>query len=119
MVHMAACLFYVVGRQFHRLWPYTEHRSWIVAGGAAGIAAAFNAPLAGVVFVLEELAQQHFHQFKTVVISAAIIGEWFPNSCRGNTFISAMQRSGMCHSAPFHGHCLLESSAACLPIHSI
>ena len=74
MVHMAACLFYFVGRQFHRLWPYTEHRSWIVAGGAAGVAAAFNAPMAGVVFVLEELAQHHFHQFKTVVISAAIIG---------------------------------------------
>lgn len=74
MVHMAACLFYFVGRQFHRLWPYTEHRSWIVAGGAAGVAAAFNAPLAGVVFVLEELAQTHFHKFKTVVISAAIIG---------------------------------------------
>lgn len=74
MVHMAACLFYFVGRQFSRLWPSTEHRSWIVAGGAAGVAAAFNAPLAGVVFVLEELAQQQFHQFKTVVISAAIIG---------------------------------------------
>lgn len=74
MVHMAACIFYFVGRQLHRIWPYTEHRSWIVAGGAAGVAAAFNAPLAGVVFVLEELAQQHFHQFKTVVISAAIIG---------------------------------------------
>lgn len=74
MVHMAACLFYVIGRQFHRLWPYTEHRSWIVAGGAAGVAAAFNAPMAGVVFVLEELAQVHFHQFKTVVLSAAIIG---------------------------------------------
>jgi H+/Cl- antiporter ClcA len=38
------------------------------------VAAAFNAPLAGVVFVLEELAQQHFHQFKTEVISAAIVG---------------------------------------------
>lgn len=74
IVHIAACLFYFVGRQCTKIWPYTEHRSWIVAGGAAGVAAAFNAPLAGVVFVLEELAQQHFHQFKTVVISAAIIG---------------------------------------------
>lgn len=74
MIHMSACLFYFIGRQFHRLWPYTEHRSWIVAGGAAGVAAAFNAPMAGVVFVLEELAHQHFHQFKTVVISSAIVG---------------------------------------------
>lgn len=73
MVHMAACLFYVTGRQFQKLWPKFEHRSWIVAGGAAGIAAAFNAPLAGVVFVLEELSHQHFHRFKTAVLWAAIV----------------------------------------------
>ncbi len=73
MVHIAACIFYMTGRYFQRLWPRFEHRSWIVAGGAAGIAAAFNAPLAGVVFVLEELSQQHFHRFKTVVLWAAIV----------------------------------------------
>ena len=74
MVHIGACLFYVVGKKFGRIWPVIEHRSWIMAGAAAGIAAAFNAPLAGVVFVLEELAQQHFHRFKTAVLTAAIIG---------------------------------------------
>lgn len=74
MVHMGACLFYVVGKKFGKIWPVVEHRSWIMAGAAAGIAAAFNAPLAGVVFVLEELAQQHFHRFKTAVLTAAIIG---------------------------------------------
>jgi len=74
MVHIGACLFYVVGKKFGRIWPVVEHRSWIMAGAAAGIAAAFNAPLAGVVFVLEELAQQHFHRFKTAVLTAAIIG---------------------------------------------
>ena len=74
MVQIAASLFYYVGIKLSRIWPSNEHRSWILAGGAAGVAAAFNAPLAGVVFVIEELAQQHFHQFKSVVISAAIIG---------------------------------------------
>jgi H+/Cl- antiporter ClcA len=73
-VHIAACIFYFVGKQFHKVWPYEEHRSWIVAGGAAGIAAAFNAPLAGVVFVLEELAENHFHRFKNFVFSGAIVG---------------------------------------------
>jgi len=74
VVQIAACLFYFTGKKLSRIWPSNEHRSWILAGGAAGVAAAFNAPLAGVVFVLEELAQQHFHQFKTVVLTSAIIG---------------------------------------------
>jgi H+/Cl- antiporter ClcA len=73
MVHISACVFFVTGQMLSRLWPVQEHRSWIIAGGAAGVAAAFNAPLAGVVFALEELAEQHFKQFKTVLITSAIV----------------------------------------------
>jgi H+/Cl- antiporter ClcA len=74
MVHMSACVFYWVGLRSRKFLPYEDHRCWIVAGGAAGVAAAFNAPLAGVVFVLEELSHQHFHRFKGAIITAAIIG---------------------------------------------
>ena len=73
MVQIAACLFYFVGRRFKDVWPFEEHRSWIIAGGAAGVAAAFQTPLAGIIFVIEELAHQHFRQFKTYVISAVVI----------------------------------------------
>jgi H+/Cl- antiporter ClcA len=73
MIHIAACIFFVTGRALSRWWPVQEHRSWIIAGGAAGVAAAFNAPLAGVVFALEELAEQHFKQFKTFLITSAIV----------------------------------------------
>jgi CIC family chloride channel protein len=39
-----------------------ERRTLIAAGAGAGLAAAFNAPLAGVIFVLEEI-QRDFHPF--------------------------------------------------------
>lgn len=34
----------------------TARRSMILAGGAAGMAAAFNTPLAGIMFAIEELS---------------------------------------------------------------
>lgn len=36
-----------------------SRRMLILAGGAAGIAAAFNAPLAGIMFAIEELSKKH------------------------------------------------------------
>lgn len=94
MVHIAACLFFITGRLFQRLWPRFEHRSWIVAGAAAGIAAAFNAPLAGVVFVLEELSQQHFHRFKTVVLWAAIVAGVVSQAVSGRYLFLGYPRIG-------------------------
>jgi CIC family chloride channel protein len=46
-----------------------ERRSLIAAGAGAGLAAAFNAPLAGVIFVLEEI-QRDFHP---IVFGAAFL----------------------------------------------
>lgn len=50
-----------------------ERRTLIAAGGGAGLAAAFNAPLAGVIFVLEEI-QRDFHPmvFGAAFLAAAI-----------------------------------------------
>ena len=42
--------------------PQRKQRTLIAAGSGAGLAAAFNAPLAGVMFVLEEI-QRDFHPF--------------------------------------------------------
>jgi len=45
-----------------------------LAGGAAGIAAAFNTPLAGVMFAIEELAGAFEHRFSGALLSAVMIG---------------------------------------------
>ncbi|MDE2435503.1 MAG: chloride channel protein [Sphingomonadales bacterium] len=46
----------------------------IIAGGAAGIAAAFNTPLAGVAFAIEELAAAFEQRVAVLVMGAVLIG---------------------------------------------
>jgi H+/Cl- antiporter ClcA len=72
-IQIAAAIFYTVGMPLRRIWPSISHQSLLVAGGSAGIAAAFNTPLGGIVFAVEELSQQHFNRFKTFLISAVIV----------------------------------------------
>lgn len=80
-IQITASLFHSIGSRFRVIWPQIGHQSLIIAGGAAGIAAAFNTPLGGIVFALEELSHQYFNRFKTVLISAVIISgmvsQWF------------------------------------------
>ncbi len=45
----------------------------IMTGAAAGLAAAFNTPLGGIVFAVEELTKTHISYFKTALFTAVII----------------------------------------------
>jgi CIC family chloride channel protein len=55
-VQMGASAALLVGRVFRRNWP--DCRVLFAAGAGAGLATAFNAPIAGAVFVLEELVRR-------------------------------------------------------------
>jgi len=72
-VHVGASLMYVIGRRFGFSDP-REAARFLLAGGAAGIAAAFNTPLAGVVFAIEELSDRYEHRFSGTLLTAVIIG---------------------------------------------
>ncbi|HZX72144.1 MAG TPA: chloride channel protein [Rhodanobacter sp.] len=72
-VHVGAALFYSIGRRFGFTDPKAASR-FILAGGAAGIAAAFNTPLAGVIFAIEELAGTFEHRFSGLLLTAVFIG---------------------------------------------
>jgi chloride channel protein, CIC family len=55
-VQMGATLAHLLGKVFRRAWP--DCQVLLAAGAGAGLATAFNAPIAGAVFVLEELLRR-------------------------------------------------------------
>jgi H+/Cl- antiporter ClcA len=61
----------------------SEH-GLLVAGGAAGIAAAFNAPLAGVMFAIEELSRNPEQRNSGLIISAIVLAGLIAVSVYGN-----------------------------------
>ncbi|MBS1982646.1 MAG: chloride channel protein [Bdellovibrionales bacterium] len=72
VVQMTAGIFSTVGRRSRRLLPDIDLRSWIIAGSAAGLAAAFNTPLGGLVFALEELTELHVSRIRAPLFMAVV-----------------------------------------------
>jgi H+/Cl- antiporter ClcA len=72
-VHVGAA----VARYFGRWMPHTtqagQQRALVLAGGAAGVAAAFNTPLAGIVFAIEELSRSFEERASGTALTAVIL----------------------------------------------
>ena len=61
----------------------TEH-GLLVAGGAAGIAAAFNTPLAGVIFAIEELSRSPEQRSSGLIVAGIVLAGLMAVSINGN-----------------------------------
>lgn len=72
-VHVGAGIMAWLAQRFGYRDPASISR-FALAGGAAGIAAAFNAPLAGVMFAIEELASAYEHRFSGALLTSVMIG---------------------------------------------
>lgn len=70
-VHIGAAVMYTMRRAYPRSSSRID-RQFIVAGGAAGLAAAFNTPLAGVIFAFEEI-NKNFEQRTSGTLITAIL----------------------------------------------
>jgi CIC family chloride channel protein len=68
-VQMGATIAHVVGRAFGCSWK--DCRVLLAAGAGAGLATAFNAPIAGAIFVLEELVRRFEHRIAIAALGAS------------------------------------------------
>lgn len=79
-LQISACVFHFFGRRVRRFYPHLDSHTWIIAGSAAGLASAFNTPLGGIVYAIEEMGTLHFHRVKTSlftsVIIAGLVSQW-------------------------------------------
>src|SRR6201999_751769 len=72
-IQIAGSIFRKVNEWLPRWWPRISKRNMIMTGAAAGLAAAFNTPLGGIVFAVEELTRTHISYFKNALFTAVII----------------------------------------------
>jgi H+/Cl- antiporter ClcA len=72
-IQISAYIFHSIGCRFSKVWQPPSQDIYFIAGGAAGIASAFNTPLGGVVYAIEELSKTSFHKFRTSLFTAVII----------------------------------------------
>jgi H+/Cl- antiporter ClcA len=72
-IQISACIFRKINEWLPRWWPKISKRNMIMTGAAAGLAAAFNTPLGGIVFAVEELTRTHISYFKTALFTAIIV----------------------------------------------
>jgi H+/Cl- antiporter ClcA len=72
-VHVGAVIIHSVSRWIPKGHVEAQQRAMILAGGAAGVAAAFNTPLAGIVFAIEELSRSFEERASGTTLTAVIL----------------------------------------------
>jgi len=71
-VHLGAAIMYSLGKYVHLPATYLE-RGLIMTGGGAGIAAAFNTPIAGIIFAIEEMARSFDRRNSAMILTGVIL----------------------------------------------
>ncbi|MEO6233441.1 MAG: chloride channel protein [Ferruginibacter sp.] len=73
IIQISAIIFKKINDFLPDWYPKISKQNMIVTGAAAGLASAFNTPLGGIVFAIEELTKTHFSFFKSALLTGVII----------------------------------------------
>jgi len=76
-LQISGSIFHLVGKVINKGKHSQNHHILILAGGAAGLASAFNTPLGGIAYAMEELSKSHLSSFRTGVLQAVIVSGFF------------------------------------------
>ncbi|MBS0253432.1 MAG: chloride channel protein [Proteobacteria bacterium] len=76
-----------------------RHNGLVLAGSAAGIAAAFNAPIAGILFAIEEVAKSYAGRINELVIASVAIAGGVSWLILGNYAYFGVVSANMSHAA--------------------
>lgn len=72
-IQISASIFSFMHHALPAKWEKFSAQLMILTGAASGLAAAFNTPLGGIVFAIEELTRIQFSKFRTTLFVAVII----------------------------------------------
>ena len=92
-VQIAAGVMHSARRWLPERSTVSEH-GLLIAGGAAGIAAAFNTPLAGVIFAIEELSRRPEQRNSGLIVAAIVLAGLMAVSVYGNSTYFGVIRAG-------------------------
>lgn len=101
-IQLGACVAQGIGDKY--AGSRTEKKILIASGASAGLAAAFNAPLAGTMFTLEEIFKYFSPTILLSVMSAAVVSDWITNLLFGMEPVFHFQ---VTNNVPLSGYWLL------------
>lgn len=72
-IQVSSSIFNQVYKWLPKWWTPISQKNILIAGAASGLAAAFNTPLGGIIFAIEELSKFHIKHYKSPLFTAVII----------------------------------------------